>query len=213
MPHCWHTLSPASRIREGQLLYFEIASLDTLRDHPLQRTQKAGCLTYVGAEGGGWCLPTPPEILELAIQQSPTRGDTDGTVPRAGRPRRELHAGGDLALGPQVEGLPGRDQRPGPGRSDPDDPGSQAPGLRGRASERVALRDAAASCGRGGGRGSHAEPRAGATSGMPTAWPRSCEPDRSTRRSSRRLRSSRCFGSSRERTSRRRAIWCGSRRG
>jgi hypothetical protein len=23
----------------------------TLRDHPLQRTQKAGCLTYVGAEG------------------------------------------------------------------------------------------------------------------------------------------------------------------
>jgi hypothetical protein len=76
------------------------------------------------------------------------------------RPRRELHAGGDLARGPQVEGLPGRDQRPGPGRGDADDPGSQASGLRGRASERVALRNAAASCGRGGGRGSHGEARA-----------------------------------------------------
>src|SRR3990172_6223166 len=29
----------------------------TLRDHPLQRTQKAGCLTYVGAEGTGRLLP------------------------------------------------------------------------------------------------------------------------------------------------------------
>ena len=29
---------------------------------------------------GRWCLASPPRI-ELVVQQSPTRGDTDGTVP------------------------------------------------------------------------------------------------------------------------------------
>ena len=30
----------------------------------------------------GWCLPASSGILELAIQQSPTRGGTDGKVHR-----------------------------------------------------------------------------------------------------------------------------------
>ena len=108
----------------------------------------------------GWCLPASLDILELGNPQHPTRGDTNGTLPWTGRPRRELHAGGDLVDREAAEGLSGRDQRPSPGRGDPNDPGSQAPGLRGGASERLAVRDAEPSRGRDRGGGDHGEPRA-----------------------------------------------------
>ena len=84
----------------------------------------------------------------MEIRQSPTRGDTDGTVHRTGRPRGELHARGHFRSGQAAEGLPGRDERRGAGRGDSDDPRSQAPGLRreqpqaASTAECLALRDA-----------------------------------------------------------------------
>jgi hypothetical protein len=63
-------------------------------------------------------------------RESPARGSRSSPCPGAG-------AGSGLAVAP-------REPRPprGPGRGDPEDPESQAPGLRGRSPERVALRDA-----------------------------------------------------------------------
>ena len=55
---------------------------------------------------GGWCLPSPSGILELGNQQYPTRGGTNGTIHRDGRPRRELHAGGDLADRKRLKDFP-----------------------------------------------------------------------------------------------------------
>src|SRR3990172_858924 len=43
--------APASLRRHFRIVGLHGERHRTLRDHPLQRTQKAGCLTYVGAEG------------------------------------------------------------------------------------------------------------------------------------------------------------------
>ena len=53
----------------------------------------------------GWCLPAPSDILELWIQETPTRGGTDGTVHRDGRACGELHAGSNFRKGPEAEGF------------------------------------------------------------------------------------------------------------
>ncbi len=56
----------------------------------------SACSDVSPRDQAGWCLPASSDILELAIQQSPTRGGTDGTIHRDGRTRCELHAGGDF---------------------------------------------------------------------------------------------------------------------
>ena len=106
----------------------------------------------------GWCLPASSGILELGNRQQPTRGGTDGTVHRDGCTRRELHAGSDFGHGSEAARLSGGDQRPGSGRSGTDDPRAQAPGVRRGPSERLAVRDAESSRGRGRGCRDHGEP-------------------------------------------------------
>jgi hypothetical protein len=92
----------------------------------------------------GWCLPTSSDILELAIQQFPTRGET----PQAASPMQryigiDVHAASctlavisetgrrlkDFPVETNGQALPGRDQRPGPGRGGSHDPRPQASGL------------------------------------------------------------------------------------
>jgi hypothetical protein len=60
----------------------------------------------ISREHAGWCLPASSDLLELAVQQHPTRGGSDGTVHRDGRPRRELYAGSDFRMGRKLRDFP-----------------------------------------------------------------------------------------------------------
>jgi hypothetical protein len=94
----------------------------------------------------GWCLPSSSGNLELSNQPAPTRGDTDGTIPRPGRPRSQLDAGSAVPKRQATEAERDRDERPGAGGGDPGDPRSQAALLRGGHTERLALRDPESPC-------------------------------------------------------------------